>query len=279
MKSILTWLLIGTLTLGPAAAASPYAVSSEPRRPRTFLIPPVLSFILPGFDQWWEGQPGYGALYSGLYVGSLVGEVALKSRAGDISQFMPVAGGFSLYHSFRTAVQTREDFAFLKTVETPADLALAPFRVSYLGRVTTLIPLVVAFGIGFLEEPKDVALDHLTATEAYRATSRSYVAGTWEEAVFRGWMMPVLMHYTGSEWFSNVLTASVFALAHLPSNPRPYPQFAAGLYFGYVSQQNGWTIGESIFMHAWYDLFLFLGSYLRSPAHINVRFPTLSLAF
>ncbi len=282
MRALTIWLLASCLAVGPAArsAESPYSVSSEPKRSRTFLLPPMASFLLPGFDQWWEGQHGYAGLYTGIAAGAIVGEGLHDTGAGDISQWFTLAAGFSLLHSFKSAVRTREDFAFMKIEESPAELALAPFRVSYMGRVTTLIPLVIAFGLGFIEDSSSKSFSNLTGTDAYRAASRSYLAGTWEEAVFRGWMMPVIQHYTGSDFASNVLTSVVFAAAHLGTNSRPWPQLAGGLYFGYVSQQNGWTLGESMFIHAWYDLFLFLGSYIRTPARVPAfRLPTLRLTF
>ena len=35
-----------------------------------------------------------------------------------------------------------------------------------------------------------------------------------------------------------------------------------GYYLGYLSQKNHWTLKEGIFIHAWWDLIAFTGSYL-----------------
>ncbi|MEK7691696.1 MAG: CPBP family intramembrane glutamic endopeptidase, partial [Bdellovibrionota bacterium] len=85
----------------------------------------------------------------------------------------------------------------------------------------------------------------------------SWNAGTHEEAFFRGWLHPVFNEWIGVPWIANTLQASLFALAHLPTNPLPWPQFMMGWYWGWLSTHRGWTLSESVFIHAWWDVMAF----------------------
>lgn len=272
------------------AQSSAFDLPHRPQKPRNVFLPPLISFVLPGFDQIYEEQYRYGLVYAGVGVAGLTYAANTAYHADERhlelgAQLLTAAGGFSMYHSFRSAVRPRQangEFAFLKVEESPAELALAPFDVSYLTRVTTLIPVFVAIGLGFIgfsSADRTFKPQEFSAADAYFATTRSYLAGTWEEAAFRGWMMPLATQYTGSPFAGNLITATLFGAAHIQKDFIPWPQFVSGLYLGYLVQKDDWRLGEAIFAHAWYDFFLFLGGYLKGEDQLSVTLPTLRLSF
>lgn len=285
----------------------------NPTRPRGYILSPLLSWALPGLDQWIEGQESYGALYLGVHLGGLAygshyqrrvdeyqntsryqnlseeekenlavhGEMERKRDLG--SQIFNGIRSISAYHAFRTAVATRRpygSFTFLAKEETPSDIALAPFQFEYLTRMSTIIPLGIiatyamyVTGSNF-DDDKEYEKDSLTRSDLFYSGAISYNAGVHEEAWFRGWFMPIFMEWTESELWSNTITAVIFALAHLnDQNQRPWPQLALGWHLGYVTQKNNWTLSESIFIHAWWDVFALLGQYQIKRKNPNAVLP------
>jgi membrane protease YdiL (CAAX protease family) len=198
----------------------------------------------------------------------------------------------SAYHSFRTAVTTRYQygqFTFLnpKNEETPAQLALAPFNFTYLARPTTIIPLAVVATLAVAianQEPtpeSNTYRDGLTSSDIFYASGTSYLAGLHEEALFRGWMMPCLMQWTSSPFWSNSITAATFAVAHMGNVQVPVAQLAMGWYWGWLAQRRQWTLGEGIFIHTWYDVMIFMASYnfryKKNPTATAAALPVLWL--
>jgi membrane protease YdiL (CAAX protease family) len=191
------------------------------------------------------------------------------------AQFWTAMGGLSSYHSFRTAVAVNKphgQFAFLNKEESIGDLLLAPFNMTYLARPTTWIPLGAAAAISVMasqemkrkydkRDDPDAKPDPFTASDAFFASGISYNAGVGEEAMFRGWIMPALMESWQSPFWSNTATAAVFALAHLGTVDAPVAQFLLGWHLGWTSQRNEWTLGESIFIHAWWDVIVLATTY------------------
>ena len=48
---------------------------------KAFLVPSIASFLLPGFDQWWEGQYLPATIYSsGGLIGAIGSEIILKDE-------------------------------------------------------------------------------------------------------------------------------------------------------------------------------------------------------
>ncbi len=282
---------------------SPFRLRNDPERVRSDFWMPLTNLFLPGLDQWWEGQYRYGAIYSsvwagGSYYSTLVSErndlsgqierrreavrnsdedgeteesaYAIDARDVTVRKYMlgqllsQGAGGFSVWHSFRSAVRSRQShgqYGFLSEEETPLDLLAAPLRFDYLTRSTTYIPLAVGAGLAALilnSDPQDgYEKAAFRSSDAFFATAFSWNAGTHEEAFFRGYLMPVMTEYWGSPFLANLLQSSVFALAHISSNPRPLPQFFLGLHMGSVSQRRGWTLSEAVFIHTWWDIIAF----------------------
>jgi membrane protease YdiL (CAAX protease family) len=276
---------------------------SDPDEPRSDIWVPAVSFILPGFGQFLNGEYTSGSVYAGLALGGYAYANRVRS-ADDIEHARQLAeqrakvygdkdppsildqkgvgvrkytlgqlvaqgsGGFSAYQSFRMAATTRRqqgEYEFLTRDETPMDIFGSIFHFQYLSRPSTLIPLAIGAGLAYLRVnsalPDNMVRDNYTSADAFFTASFSANAGTHEEAVFRGWIMPMLREQTGSDLWSNVLQGAVFAAAHLSTNATPLPQLLLGLDLGYISQRNGWTLGESVFIHTWWDVFAFWAQY------------------
>ena len=299
------------------AKSSVFAVDNEPTRPRSDIFIPLVSFFLPGFDQWWEGQYTAAALYTGaalsgyLYQSATVAandlvyarEVRKQQQAKngsdqsnndagfdqkDVAErkytlgglVAQGAGGMSAYHSFRTAVRTRQahgEYGFLTKEESPLDIFAAPLHFQYLARPTTWIPLTIALALAGLqvrgEPPVGMQHDTLSSADWFFASAFSYNAGTHEEALFRGWIMPVMRDSWGSDFWSNAGQSVLFALAHLGTTSVPLPQLLLGYHLGYVTQRNAWTLGEGVFIHTWWDVLAFASTYsykLKNPGAVNL---------
>ncbi len=287
----------------PEPKQSPFRLSSDPERKRSDFWMPLTNLFLPGLDQWWEGQYEHAAAYSSIWAGGhyyatlvadrndLSGQIerrreavrqsnedteaeeaayAIDARDVTVGKYMlgqlvaQGASGFSVWHSFRSAVRSRQihgQYGFLAAEETPLDLLAAPLRFDYLTRATTYIPLAVGAGLAAIilnSEPQDgYEKAAFRSSDAFFTTAYSWNAGTHEEAFFRGYLMPVMTEYWGSPFLANLIQSSVFALAHISSNPRPLPQFFLGLHMGNVTQRRGWTLSEAVFIHTWWDIIAF----------------------
>ena len=66
-----------------------------------------------------------------------------------------------------------------------------------------------------------------------------------------------MREYWDSDFWSNAAQSLLFAAAHLNTNPQPIAQLLLGYHLGYVTQKNNWTLGESIFIHTWWDVIAF----------------------
>ncbi len=259
--------------------------------PKSDIWMPAVSFLLPGLDQWIERDYGAAAAYSGIWLGG--GFLAsgasdslkerdldpkdnkIDARDGDVRRLMlgnqltMAAGSFSTLHAFRNAVESRREqgqYSFLGEKVTVPDLAMAPFRFDYLTRPTTYVPLGIISALALYsaqsksDKFENVALKPL---DGAFAGSFSYLAGTNEEALFRGWMMPVLREYVATDIGSNIAQALVFSLAHRSQVDVPITQLLLGYHWGYVTQRNGWSLGEAAFTHAWWDVVAFLAIYSK----------------
>lgn len=259
------------------------SANAESRAPSDsdLILKPALSFLLPGFSQWESGDYTSATVYSGVGLAGYASGIHMFRENGydlgilkDSDRFEAVKdernfrfsllgiqtgklmGELSLYHSFRSQIRSRQDdFSFIKHHETPQDIALAPFRFSYLARPTTYIPMLLFVAMNFhgKQSDKELERDPFTTSDAFYAASLNYQAGVGEEAMFRGWIMPLGMYYTGSGIWANVINSTAFTISHYPINGTGNSAFwfGSGLYFGYVTQKNDWSIGEAIFIHTW----------------------------
>lgn len=297
IASLLSFLMIQTPSQAAVFSIQP---RFEPERPRNTSLSPVMSLVLPSFDQWWEGQYGAATVYLGAGVGGLgLAARAAKGRADSSNedladytdrqrqiaygfQVYQLAGEMSAFHSFRTAVQSRRglgQYAFLTTEETPADLFLAPFDFSQLTRPTTFVPLLALAGL--LASLKN-ANSSLDVNDAAFTAGISYNAGVGEEALFRGYMMPVLRQSFDNDFWSNTVTATLFAAAHYSQRNRlPLVQGAIGWYLGWLTQRNHWSLRQAVFLHTWWDIVAIgfeLAAVQNEPDRM-IRMPTLQFTF
>lgn len=293
-----------------------FTPKTNPTKPRNYLISPLVSLFLPGFDQWWEGQYLYAGIYSTaaigghLYSDSFVEEYRQKINSaeyknlpqeekdnelsqGDLERKIQMgrqvafaAGSFSAYHSFRTSVQSLQPygkFQFLKKEETPGELAMAPFKFGYLKRWTTFVPLGIigALYVATVNQkfkPDDeYRKDKLSNADVGYSLGTSYLAGTHEEALFRGYVMPVFRQWTASDLWSNTIQSVIFALAHLNTVSVPVAQLGLGFHLGWVTQRNEWTLSESIFIHTWWDVIALMAAYQVKKQNPEARMPDLLL--
>ena len=170
---------------------------------------------------------------------------------------------------------------------------MAPLDFGFLQRPTTYIPLLVAASINFLTlesvaTDPDYERSSLDGGDLFYANALSFGAGVGEEALFRGWLLPALQHYTGNSMVSNGGAATLFALAHYPVVQRPVFQLIMGAYWGYLTQSNRWSIRESIFIHTWWDVMAFLTIYqienkklakIPNIEQLTLRLPPLRFSF
>ncbi|MEO0336448.1 MAG: CPBP family intramembrane glutamic endopeptidase [Pseudomonadota bacterium] len=286
---------------------------SRTRNPFWF---PFASFILPGFDQFFEQQSKAGFTYAGTaFLGAQIAagaasEIEAESSdeddfegAGDFDrsddrqkrlifglslyQFM---GSMSAYHSFRTAARSYHEngsdrFSFLKDTieEDSGDLMLAPFELGYFLEPTSWAPLLLVGGLVAYDfsQPGNQR-GQVTASEGLFLTNISYHAGVGEEALFRGWIFPYLYESMDSYFWANTLQAAFFAYLHVtPSYQVPVYQFAFGYYAGYLAKRNNWSLKEAAFVHTWWDVIaftaLFLNEETRDQASLQV--PLLNMTF
>lgn len=306
-KSTAFLVLVGVLSvMDPvwADSSSFYRYPNDPDKRRNPIGRAALSFLVPGFDQWTEDQTGAAIAYSGL---SVLGIAMALAAAGDRGQYVTTKddrarltllgaqvyqtmGSLSSFHAFRSAITTRKpsgEYPFLVAEETPGDLCLAPFRLDYLIRPTTFVPILVIGGL--------VAADVLTGSEraikfstadGFFTSAFSYQAGVGEEALFRGVMQPALMETVSDRraFAANLVQALVFGAAHYSPdhNNLPWPQFLFGLYLGWLTQYREYTLSENIFIHVWWDVIAIGATYAlsnKTEKNQSVYLPVLNLHF
>jgi hypothetical protein len=275
-------LMIGLLLAAMPLARADDFFSTAPRfgpdEARNYYWKPIASFLLPGFDQWVERQWGPAAVYSGIGAAGagLAGHAAssvdkdryeqdnledyddAERRYAYGLQLYTLAGELSAFHSFRTAVRTRRadgEFTFLRTEESSADLLSAPFDFSQLKRPTVYVPLLLLAGAGIADLAGGGDHRAFRAGDAAFSGGVAYNAGVGEEALFRGYLMPVLREGTGSDLVANSVASLAFGLGHVSSN-NPYPVFQAlfGFYLGTLVQRDDWSLRQAVFLHAWWDV-------------------------
>ncbi len=271
---------------------------------------PLLSYVAPGAGQYMNGQVGAGLVYSGVALAGLGTAVSAAveinndpnrdQRLDAIDSFDPLvrryvwglktydlAGSLSLYHSFQTTLLFRKqegDYAFLpQQAETTDELMLAPFEFSNLGRWSTILPLAIGAGLVIGVGANDnYDTRQLNGGDLAFASGISYNAGVGEEALFRGWMFPLLTEAYGVEnvFWANLTQAAIFGAAHLSEDNRlPVFQLAAGYYFGWLAKKNAWSLREAIFVHTWWDVIVFTASFTQKNRKASIYVPLYQTQF
>jgi membrane protease YdiL (CAAX protease family) len=281
--------------------------STTPRygedRKRNYYLAPIGSFFLPGLGQIIEQQWEPALTYAGVagFGIALATAAANEIKESDVnrmnydeydslqrqyrygSQLYLFAGEMSAFHSFRTSIESRRkqgEFSFLTTNEDPGDLLLAPFAFSEIKKPTTFVPLLVGAALAYTIGSDQRPHADFDGGDAAFTGGVSYNAGVGEEALFRGYLMPVFREKTGSDFWSNAGQAVIFGAAHIsPNNPYPVFQTLFGYYFGWLVQRNGWSMQQAIFVHTWWDVLIIGAETARNQSDPFYRLPTLQFYF
>lgn len=269
------------------------------------VVVPAFSFVIPGLGSFLEKDYskgfkllGYGATGLGILLSSL--EKIDDFQESDSTHFhhyrdlqrernigQSMLGHsmmLSLYDSFlsrATKAQSNSEYLFLPQDQNIDSILKAPFKFDYLFRWTTLLPLSLAIMVGaseFNDSPRPEEFE-LRPIDGIASSYASYVAGTGEEAFFRGWIYPVLYQNTRSHFISNLIQGTGFGFAH---GHQPYFQLAFGFYSGWLTERNNFDLGEAIFIHAWWDFWVIAAEYARSRSmtrDYDFQLPPLQISF
>lgn len=272
------------LLVAPQLAAQPTRGGSE------FWIP-LGSFFVPGLGQYIHGAVWPGLAYTGAAAGGYV-----VSTQGDATLSVPrdaddqlafeglhvaaTAGMLSAWDAFRRGLPTQRragKYGFHQSDEDLGDLLSAPFDVRFLGRWTTLADLAFTAAVTtwvLTEGPDDRTFRPFQAHDAAFATSLSLNAAVGEEALFRGWLLPMLTQkLNGSFWVANFIQAGLFGLGHPRAGEFAVVIGAGALYGGWQVRRNDWSIREVIFQHFWYDVAVVVATLLRDDRHVVTLMP------
>lgn len=274
--------------------------SVPPRRGSEFLIP-AASLFLPGLGQLLQGAPSVGLAHLATAVaGTAVGRVGdpvgdtwggelprrpMDQLAEQGEHVMMTAVSLSAWDAFHRAVpalQRQGKYEFLGPREHVGDLISAPFDHRFLRRWTTWVDLAQSIAVAalILSDREAGAPGYpFRAHDAAWVTSLSMNAAVGEEALFRGWLLPLAYQHTGQRfWVANGLQAGLFGAAHLP-DAGWLAVYIGGwaAWEGWIVRRNGWSIRESIFHHFWYDVAVISAALLTEEreAELRVTFPTI----
>jgi membrane protease YdiL (CAAX protease family) len=140
---------------------------------------------------------------------------------------------------------------------------------------STWIPLMALTALAFFSlqpNSRDLGGFFNSSQPAYIGVT-SYQAGLSEEALFRGWIYPLLHQATGERtWLSNSGQSLLFSAAHLGTNSFPWPQLLLGYYFGWMTSSNHWSIGQATFLHTWWDVIAFSAAFISDSGSASFRF-------
>ena len=253
----------------------------------------LASLVVPGAAQAWDGQYQAAAGYFTTgFSGYLLGEHyrrrvetyqktfdyqmlsneerenqanhGLDERRAALGyQLQFAAGSFSAYHSFRTRVlswQKKGAYGFIKHEETPFDIMMAPFDFSHFKSPDTYIPMLVVTGISLLHLSSlgdEYVTDPLTGSDLFFSSANSFLAGTHEEVLFRGWIQPTLHELLDNGVYANWTSSVLFALAHLQTVSFPIVQLVLGWHLGNMALKHDYGLAEAVFLHTWWDVVAF----------------------
>lgn len=298
------WCVVVALLVwaSPPAAAQADSVGHTAARPRVgaeFRIP-LGSFLIPGIGQYMYGRPVTGAAFTGATVAGLAlygtgdpDAVRLDEdlpRQGDGQrafyglQLAGTAGGLSAYEAFRTALpalRAEGKYQFLREHESTAALFTAPFDLRFLTRWTTWLQIAYTGALTALVAADGIdpgkSYRRFTAGDAVFATGISFNAGLGEEALFRGWLYPLLYENLGPQWLANPIQAGIFGALHPQAGPFAVVIAGWAFYEGWLTRRNGWSVRESIFHHFWYDVSVITASLLtdEAPASATLVLPSI----
>jgi hypothetical protein len=266
------------LVLGAAAARA------DPAEP---WLKGLASAVIPGAGQAANGDYGEAGLHFGVFAVSVYGAIRYRDKndyldadqrydednnrefinrttlrydyAIRLASDMTLYSGYAAYRDARQ--RDNSGFRTPAPRESLGDLARAPFSFNYLSRPTTFIPLAVeaallyhyrdskdAYGIYRANDvsERDLHVFNLTANE---------MTAVGEEAFFRGFLNNEFSSRYGDG--TGLVTSSViFGLAHTGQGQtaNALQATAAGFYFGWLHQKNGYAVGEGVALHYWFNV-------------------------
>lgn len=247
----------------------------------------VASAIIPGAGQASNGDYGNATLHFGVFAVSVYDALRYKDRSDYLdadrrydednnrefinkttlrydyaARLASDTMLYSGYAAYRDARQ-RDNSGFRTPVprESLGELARAPFSFKYLSRPTTFVPLAVeaallyrykdskdAYGIYRAKDvsERDLHVFNLTANE---------LTAVGEEAFFRGFLNNEFSNRYGDGW-GVVASSTIFGLAHTGQGQtaNALQATAAGFYFGWLHQKNGYATGEGVALHYWFNV-------------------------
>ncbi len=271
--------MLAIVLLSGAAAAR-----ADPAEP---WLKGVASAVVPGAGQASNGDYGAAALHFGIFAVSVYGAIRYQDKSDYLDadrrydedndrEFINKAtlrydyaarlatdtALYSGYAAYRDA-RARDNSGFRTPAprESLGDLAVSPFSFKYLARPTTFIPLAVeaallyhyrdskdAYAIYRADDvsERDLHVFNLTANE---------MTAVGEEAFFRGF----LNNEFSSRYGDNTglaVSSVIFGLAHTGQGQtaNALQATAAGFYFGWLHQKNGYTTGEGVALHYWFNV-------------------------
>lgn len=287
------------LALQPPCSANPAAEK------KSLFWMPLASIVLPGLGQAIDGETGKFLLFAGQGTAGILVAAEGRQKEKDYlkgpdlddnyrqdtklqqdigSSAFTNAGLISAFDTFNRRVKVSQkegQFRFLPQEQDLATLYRAPFDFSYMKKPTTWIPFLLAMGIGYehlMQAPRPGQI-HTRGIDGLAGAYLSYNAGTGEEAYFRGVLYPTLYENWNGHWTANAAQSLLFGYSH---GATPYFQILAGWYLGWVTEKNGFELGESIFIHAWWDLWVITASFIRNRSLANdvyIQLPQLEIRF
>jgi len=265
--------VVGLLTVvsasGVAAAQTP---DTTPHPGRIWLA--LGSLFLPGLGQYAQGAPLAGGAFSGVALGGLLlysgsdssliegGALPLDNETRKAflgAQVFQTAGELSAYDSFRRTTRTLQPFGryrFLTKHEPVERLLTAPFDPTFLKRWTTWVGLAYTGTVALIDSHDPNRMKRsLTHQDVLFGGMVSLNAGIGEEALFRGWLYPMMYEsFHQRFWLANGVQAGIFGTLHPDAGWFAVMIAGWAFYQGWLTRHNAWSVRESIFQHFWYDV-------------------------
>ena len=271
-------LLAIMLVLGAASARA------DPAEP---WLKGLASLVVPGAGQASNGDYGEAALHFGVFAVSVYGVIRYQDKsdyldadqrydednnrefinkttlrydyAARLVTDMALYSGYAAYRDARA--RDNSGFRTPAPRESLADLAVAPFSINYLSRPTTFIPLLLEAAVLYHEKDSKDAYGIYRANDVserdlhvFNLTANEMTA-VGEEAFFRGFLNNEFSSRYGDG--AGLVTSSViFGLAHTGQGQtaNALQATAAGFYFGWMHQKNGYAVGEGAALHYWFNV-------------------------
>lgn len=244
------------------------------------------SLIIPGTGQAMNGDYGTGAAHLGVFALSVYAAADYSGKDDyldaderydeDAQREYINATTLKYDYAARLATDTAlySSFAAYRDARarnnagywTPApresltDIAAAPFRLEYLSRATTWMPLAIeALLLVTADDSESWGIyrdDDVSAADLYAFNALSNeMTAVGEEAFFRGFLNNEFSNDLGEGW-GLVLSSVVFGLAHTGQGQTATPVGAtlAGFYFGWLHQKNAYDIREGAALHFWFNV-------------------------